>query len=83
MIGTRVVACLDAGEALVAIGGAVGAIGMAVGLFRFAGRTHFGSWMWMWMEEGRVVGASGYLKYGTLSLSESRKRRSKIFCLPI
>lgn len=50
MVGTRVVACLDAGEALVAaIGGAVGAvgvaIGMAVGLFRLAGRTHFGVWM--------------------------------------
>lgn len=46
LIRTRVVACLDAGVAVVvAVGGAVGAIGMAVGLLRFAGRTHFGCWM--------------------------------------
>lgn len=41
MIRTRVVASLDAGVALkVAIGVAVGAIGMAVGLLRFASGTH-------------------------------------------
>ena len=52
MVRTRVVACLDASEALVtAIGGAVGAIGMAIGLLRFAGRTHSERWMWMWMKK--------------------------------
>lgn len=40
MVRTRIVACLDAGVALmVAIAGAVGAIG-TVGLFGFAGRAH-------------------------------------------
>ena len=41
MVRTRVVASLDAGVALkVAISVAVGAIGMAVGLLRFASGTH-------------------------------------------
>jgi len=48
VVRTRVVACLDAGEALVAaIAVAVGAIGVAVGLFGFAGRAHCERWMWM------------------------------------
>jgi hypothetical protein len=48
MVSTRVVACLDASEALVAaIAVAVGAIGVAVGLFGFAGRAHCERWMWM------------------------------------
>ena len=43
MVRTRVVACLDAGEALVvAIRGTVRAIG-TIGLLRFTGGTHFES----------------------------------------
>ena len=86
MVRTRVVACLDAGEALVAaitISGAVGAIGMTVGLFGFAGGTHFERRLWMWMKEDWRMGISGYLKSGSLSPGESRKCRSKIFCLPM
>jgi len=72
-IRARVFARLDAGVAVVvSIGGAVGAIGMAVGLLRFAGRTHFGCWLWMWMKEGWRSGTSGYLKSGSLSPGESR-----------
>lgn len=48
MIRTRVVACVNAGEALVAaVAVAVGAIGLTVGLFRFAGRTHCESVLWV------------------------------------
>jgi hypothetical protein len=56
---------------------------MAVGLLRFAGGTHCKRWMWMWMNEDWRLGTSGYLKSGSLSLGESRKCRSKFFCLPM